>query len=144
MLLVLLCACATPAGAQMYRYIDENGVTVYSQVPPPSGDATRITPDPPPSAAERGAAIERLRERLESDFDRRTEAEKQAEQAAAEAARAEVRDKNCRAARTNLETLNNLGGRFLTLPDGRTVKPDDAQRQRLIDDARGHVRENCD
>jgi hypothetical protein len=134
----------TPAGAQMYRYVDENGVTVYSQVPPRSVDATEIQPDPGPSAAARNAALQRLRRQLESDFDRRSEAKRQAEQQAEEAARAEVRANNCHAARTNLDTLQNLGARHLELPDGRVVTPGEQQRQRLIEDARAQVRENCD
>jgi hypothetical protein len=145
-LFALLCAAGYPPPtlAQLYRYVDEDGVTVYSQVPPPTGEATTITPDPGPGDAEREAAIERLRGQLESDFDRRTEAERRTGEEATEAADAERRAKNCSAARTNLERLTNLGGRYLTLPDGRMVKPDAEQQQRLIEQARGQIQDNCD
>ncbi len=143
-LALLVAVAAAPARAQMYRYVGENGVTTYSQVPPPTGDATEMTPDPGPSQAERDAATQRLRQQLESDFDRRTERELAAEKDAAEAADAEVRAKNCSAARTNLTTLSNLGVHYLNLPDGRTLKPNEAERQGLIEEARRQIRDNCD
>lgn len=140
----LLAVGAADAPAQIYRYVDESGETVYSQVPPPTDDATKIIPDPGPSEAETRAATERLRRQLEIDFDRRDEAKRQAEVQAKEAQSASERAKNCSAARRNLDTLTNLGGRFLALPDGRTVKPDAAQQQQLIDEAREQVQAFCD
>jgi hypothetical protein len=140
----LLAVGAADAPAQIYRYVDETGETVYSRVPPPTGDATKITPDPGPSEAETQAATERLRRQLETDFDRRHEAKRQAELEAKEAQSASERAEACSAARRNLDTLSNLGGRFLTLPDGRTVKPDAAQQQRLIDEAREQIQQFCD
>lgn len=139
-----LLAWHTGTAAQIYRYVDENGEVVYSQTPPPNGDATTITPDPGPGDAEAAAALERLRRQLEDQFDRRGAGERAAEEAAGQAARAEQRKKNCQAARTNLSTLQNLGGSYLELPDGRVVAPDAGQRRRLIEDAQGHIRDNCD
>jgi hypothetical protein len=34
--------------AEVYKWVDEDGVTHYSQQPPPSGTPTIITPDAPP------------------------------------------------------------------------------------------------
>ncbi|WP_082674252.1 DUF4124 domain-containing protein [Thiohalocapsa sp. ML1] len=140
----LLALGAAGAVAQIYRYVDESGETVYSQMPPPAGDATKITPDPGPSEAETRAATERLRRQLEIDFDRRHEAERQAKLEAEEQQTAKERADACRAARRNLDTLSNLGGRFLALPDGRTVKPDPAQQAQLIEEARQQIEALCD
>lgn len=147
--LLAMLACFTllwsvAALGEVYRYVDENGVTVYSQTPPPSGEAASMTPDPGPSATETAAALERLRRQLETDFDRRYTREKRAEHAAEEAARAEQRAAACAAARTNLRTLTNLGAAYLELPDGTLVGPTREQRQRLIEQTRGQVRDLCD
>lgn len=51
---------ATPALAQVYKWVDEDGVTHYSQQPPPGGEAQVINPDislpdePPPGASGNG------------------------------------------------------------------------------------------
>ena len=140
----VLALLAAPAPAQIYRYVDENGETVYSQIPPPQQDAVEITPDPGPSDAESAAAVERLRRQLEIDFDRRHEAKRQAGLKAEDAKNAELRSKNCDAARQNLDTLTNLGARFLSLPDGQTVKPDAAQQARLMEEAREQIKQFCD
>jgi hypothetical protein len=132
------------ASAEIYRYVDDNGEVVYSQTPPPNGDATTITPAPGPSAAAAAAARERLRRQLEERFDRRSAEDRAAEEAAQEAARAEQRKQNCRAARTNLTTLQNLGPRRLELPDGRVVRPNAEQHHRLIEDSQRHIRDHCD
>jgi hypothetical protein len=139
-----LLAWQITASAEIYRYVDENGEVVYSQTPPPDGNATTITPAPGPSAAEAAAARERLRRQLEERFDRRSAEDRAAEEAEQEAARAEQRKQNCRAARTNLTTLQNLGPRRLELPDGRVVRPNAEQHRRLIEDAQGHIRDHCD
>lgn len=45
---VLLSITASAGAAQVYKWIDEDGVTHYSQQPPPSGTPTVITPDTAP------------------------------------------------------------------------------------------------
>ncbi|WP_067563672.1 DUF4124 domain-containing protein [Halofilum ochraceum] len=51
----LLSLIPAVAMAEVYKWVDEDGVTHYSQQPPPSGTPTVITPDaaPPTDTAER-------------------------------------------------------------------------------------------
>jgi hypothetical protein len=42
--------------AEVYKWVDEDGVTHYSQQPPPQGSATMITPDAPADTASGGDA----------------------------------------------------------------------------------------
>lgn len=144
--LVLAAPAALPAAAaQLYRYVDENGVTVYSQTPPPGGEAAAITVDAAaPSAADAAAAREQLREEIERDFDARNEAARAAEEAAEQAAAAKARAENCEAARTNLATLTDLGARVLQMPDGSVTRISDEEREALMRKAEMEIEDLCD
>jgi hypothetical protein len=62
---------APVASPPLYRWTDENGITVYSERPPPGAEATRLIPDPGPSPEESERAQQRIRSLVEQDYDRR-------------------------------------------------------------------------
>jgi hypothetical protein len=170
--LALFIAASRPARAEIYRYVDADGVTVYSQSPPPaalasgarsesgsesgpesgsgsesgseSGTPTTITPDRGPSSAEVAAAQARLKQQLERDLDRREEERRLAQETAQNEARAKQRASACAAARGNLQTLQNLGSKRLRLPDGSSIRPSAEQRAQHMDEARQQIRALCD
>lgn len=147
-ILALLAALsgATPQAVlgQPYRYVDENGITVYSQLPPPGAEAATVEIPPAPSDADVSAARERLRGQIEQQFDQCLEqagaAEAQAQQAAAAAQRAEA----CAAARQNRQTVQDLGARMLRMPDGSLSRIGDDERQAMLDEADRQIAELCD
>lgn len=49
-LALILCFASTGSNARIYRWVDDNGVTVYTQIPPQDRDAEEIAPPTPPSA----------------------------------------------------------------------------------------------
>jgi len=132
-----------PALAEMYRWVDEDGVTVYSQRPPPDAPATTIAPPPKPSEAETMRAFERLKDQFVRDFDAKEEEKKQAEDQAKQAKDQAMRDLNCTAARKNLETLQNLGARRLLTPDGEYRRLSDEERAKGIAEMRKAIEDNC-
>jgi hypothetical protein len=154
--LALFTAASRPVQAEIYRYVDDDGVTVYSQSPPPvalgsgaesgsaSGAAITITLDPGPSSAEAAAAHERLRQQMERDLDRRETQRRSAEETAERKAHANSRANACAAARGNLQTLQTLGTKRLKLPDGSSIRPSAEQRAQRMDEARQQIRELCD
>ena len=94
-----------PAQAQSYRWVDENGNVVYSQLPPPGGrEATEIAPPPPPAETPEQAS-QRLQEALQQSADRHEDQELADKKAAKEAATAADAAKRCQAARQNLQNL---------------------------------------
>jgi len=115
-------ACAPAAGArELYRWVDETGTTVYSQLPPPTGTpATRVEPRAGPQDATVQEALERLRGELEQDFDQRDQQARDAAAASKRAAEQATRQSNCEAARKNLETLKTHGGGRLRTTDGKS------------------------
>lgn len=142
-LLAALLSCSAADGA-MYRWVDENGVTVYSQTAPVGGNAVRIDRQAGPSEAEQEAARVRLQEQLEQAQDAE-EAKKAAEaEAAAQREEAERRFTACEAARHNLETLRNLGPRMVRTPDGEYRRMSEDEVAAGIEQAQNQVEEYCD
>jgi hypothetical protein len=132
------------AVAASYRYVDEQGRTVYSQTPPPGQEAERLRLDPGPPPGETEAARQRLKGQLERDLDQRWEEDRAAEEQAAAATRARQRAETCSAARKNLKTLQTLGARMLRLPDGEVIRVGEDEREEMMDEARRQMEDNCD
>jgi len=130
--------------AELYRWVDETGTTVYSQLPPPgTTPAATIKPDAGPKPEQGTAARERLRDQVAEDFDQRDQQARDAEAAGKQAAEQAARQTNCEAARKNLETLKNHGGGRLRTPDGKTgfLSKDDLAAQQA--QARRQIEDNC-
>lgn len=132
-----------PASSGVYRWVDENGVTVYSQNAPPAGDAVRIKPRPGPSAADQAAAQERLKAQLEQSMDAEEERRQAEEEQAKEAEQAAAKADACKAARANLETLQNLGNRMVRTADDRYLRLSEEEVAAKIKEAQTQVDEYC-
>jgi hypothetical protein len=130
--------------AKMYRWVDADGVTVYSQQPPPDAAATRIAPDAAPSEAETQRAIERVNRINNERFDRRDDAARQAEETARQEQEQSTRRANCDAARKNLQTIDTLGARRVRTPDGEYRFLSDSERAKHRARAQVQIKENCD
>jgi hypothetical protein len=140
--LVAGCLCG-PALAGVYRWVDENGVTVYSQTAPPAGAAVRIDTQPGPSAGDQEAARERLKTQVEQSFDAEEEEKQAAEEAAKKAEEDARRAENCEAARANLDTLQNLGTRMVRTPDGRYLRLSEEEVAAKTEEAQRQIQEYC-
>lgn len=133
----ILLAASGSAGAKMYKWVDEDGVTQYTQTPPPKGDYKPVKPPPPPpsSAAQSKKDLDKRGE----EFEKRREEKAEADKKAAKDAKIEQRNKsNCATARANLEKLKT--GRRLrskekdgsikyVTEDDRTARIEKAQEQ---------------
>jgi hypothetical protein len=140
---ICVCAAATP---EMYRWVDENGVTVYSQSPPPFGDAVKIKKQRAPGADDAGATGEQRenrRRQAREESEARSEAEAGRAQQAKGAQDEPQRAANCAAARANLQTLQNLGRRMIRTPDGRVLRLSEDQVQTQIEKSQMQIEELC-
>jgi hypothetical protein len=140
--LTALCWLA-PALGKTYRWVDENGVTVYSQSPPPEGTtATEVQPPPPPATPSDEAWQKLNQQRLklqDAREDRELELEKKRKQQAEE----EKRRKNCEIARKNLERLEGPPIRLMRTPSGDYQPMTEEERQAKREEARAQVKEYC-
>lgn len=137
-----LMLCAPLQAGEIYKWVDEEGVTHYSQQPPPSGEAARVGVDRPPDEE-----IERERremqetgERLEARREERREAEQQAQEKAAER---EQREQRCADLRSTLKKLTE--NRRLLVPDGDgdVRRLPEEERQQRVAERRRQIEEEC-
>ncbi|WP_428603431.1 DUF4124 domain-containing protein [Sedimenticola sp.] len=135
--LLLAISCIGVAEARMYRWVDENGTTVYSQSPPPSGKAAEIKvhvapPAPPKSDATRTPNADEAKP--EADSPSKEEI----------AASNKIKSENCTAARYNLNLYTNLGKKLVKTPDGLYKRLTEEERQQKIKDSQNQIKEFCD
>lgn len=128
---------------EIYKWVDEDGVTHYSQQPPPSGDAARVGVDrPPEEEIERERQeMEETGERLDARREERREAEQQARK---EAGEREERERRCEDLRSSLKKLTE--NRRLLVPDGDggVRRLPEEERQQRVAERRRQIEEECD
>ncbi len=128
---------------EIYKWVDEEGVTHYSQQPPPSGDATRVGVDTPSEeeVQRERQEMEEIGERLEAQREERRETEEQAREDASER---EQREQRCADLRSSLEKLTE--NRRLLVPDGEggvRRLPEEERRERVAE-RRRQIEEECE
>jgi hypothetical protein len=126
------------AEARMYRWVDDSGMTVYSQSPPPSGEATEIkvntsTAAPPPTPSTEGqvkeaAAPEKPTGPTKAEIEESNK----------------IKAENCKAATNNLTLYENLGNKLVKTPDGLYKRLTEEERQQKIQESKKGIEEYCD
>jgi hypothetical protein len=140
MLLVGFLGVAIPAGATMYKWVDDKGQTIYSDQPPPPSVKSEIVQAPPPPANPNA-----LKEMINAETEmklrekQRIEKAKQAEKARADA---EKKQEMCTAARDRIQVLQR-GDLYRALPDGSRALLDPETRRRETEEAQKTIREKC-
>ncbi|MGM0563255.1 MAG: DUF4124 domain-containing protein [Pseudomonadota bacterium] len=135
---------ANTAWAKMYKWVDDEGQTHYTQTPPPeyAREQGSVAPPPPPSESPEKAAerFEKMRKNLQEDI----EAEQKAEEEQKESRKAakEQADR-CKKAKTWLRQLENNARLREVNEDGEYVVLDDSVRQERLDKARELVKKEC-
>ncbi len=147
---MLVCAglllTLTPVSAEMYKWTDATGQTVYSQNPPTQRDFTRIGAPTEKNAVTTRAVTEQqkhLEQRLREMYDRREDQELAAKKLAEQRAETKRRKANCTAATRNLQGLQALGRRRIKASDGNYYRPSEEKRQQMITEARARIKTYC-
>ena len=131
LLILVVATFSTQTFSRSFRWVDENGVTVYSQIPPESGDAVEISPPPPPSQPETPASQQE------------GSAEDGGEDDVA-AQNADIRKRNCEAAKHNLNIYENLGNRKLRGADGTARSLSNEEKAQRIEATKKQIQAFCD
>jgi hypothetical protein len=136
------CACAW---ADTYKWVDEKGVTHYSESPPPDGKSTKVEIKPPPPEAKEPAGAANWKEK-ELDFRVRRLEKERAEQEGKERAdqTAAQRTSRCTSARRQLAIYEEQVPVFKRNERGERVYVEDKDRAGEIEKWRQAVRQNCD
>lgn len=130
------------AQAAMYKWVDENGVTQYSQYKPQGKDAEVMVPPPPPAEDPEGA-----QQQLETTLQKQAEQDKAEATAEDEQAKSEERtkliEKNCQTARDNLAKLTAGGRKRIVGPDGVATYLTEEDHQAKIAEAEQNIEKYC-
>ena len=123
----------TAATGEIYHWVDDQGVTHYSQTPAPSGTVTRLA-EPAPDPVGNSDTLERMNQQLEQMQERQeVRREQEAEQREDEQLQAR-RQANCEAAKRNLDILG---------PTRRLIKTPGEDYRRLTEEERqARIREH--
>ena len=139
--LVILCLLIPSLSeADAYKWVDDDGKTNYTQIPPPPGYESEIVQEASSPAVTPALPATVLQERFE---EKQKEKENDAAVAGQERKNAEIMQLNCDAATRNLTVLEQEGQRRYMNADGELLRPTDEERQELIDQAKQQIKKYC-
>ncbi|MCM8613811.1 DUF4124 domain-containing protein [Accumulibacter sp.] len=153
LLFVLLIATTAASRSEVYKWVDEKGVTHFSELPPPGQAAARprqqpAAPQQPlPTSATGGDDLRpaaKTWQQKETEFrqrqiERDAAARKQEEREEA----AKRRQHDCMLARKSLEDLQNANAVSRYDQQGQRVYLDDGERAKLIQHRRQEIEARC-
>lgn len=133
---------ATPIQAAMYKWVDENGQTVYSQTPPPSGKqgAERIKAPPRPPS---NTAQQKTQDNAATSGERRNEKKTQEEDKKKSQQAEANRKKHCDEMRQDIETLTTKPVVRRTGEDGESAVLTAEEREADIKVLRERLKKEC-
>lgn len=140
--LILAISWLGVAEARMYRWVDEDGTTVYSQSPPPSGEAAEIKINTAPPSPASQTATDTAPDSASPESAQNPAAEGPSKEEIAESNR--IKAENCAAARSNLDLYTNLGNKLLKTPDGLYKRLTEEERQQKMEESKALIGEFCD
>jgi hypothetical protein len=139
--LAIACAFAPLAGADLYKYVDKDGKTVYSDQPPANVESQQLHVNTGVSTSSGGAksAVERDKE-LEKG---REAARDKAKKADAEANNAKVAEQKCAAAQATYKTYQDGGKLFRYTKDGERELLNDDEIEAKRKESKQDMDEAC-
>ena len=139
--LVSLMLLPLAAAAEMYKWVDEKGRTVYSEQPPPDGKGTKLDIRTSPGSA---APTDWKQKEIDSRQSRITKEQQEQNQKAQEQNQMTARKQNCIESQRQLNIAQTPRPVFQVNEKGEKVYLDDKERQREIDGWAANVKKYCD
>jgi hypothetical protein len=128
------------AAAQMYKWIDEKGVTHYSETPPPDGKAAKVDIRPATGASSTSAGGDWKQKELDSKQQRiQKDQNEQQEQKQSSA-----RYNNCAEAQRQLAIAQQPRPLYQVNDKGEKISLDDKDRDREIAGWQANVKKYCE
>jgi molecular chaperone GrpE (heat shock protein) len=130
------------AAAQLYKYVDKDGKTVYSDQPPPNTASKQVNVQSGPAAAPAAGPKSAVEKDKDLEKSRKEAREKQDKQAKA-AQKDQEAEQRCAQARTAFQSYSD-GGRLYKYNDkGERVFMDDAEIEAARERSRKDMDEAC-
>lgn len=130
------------SSAEIYKWVDENGVTQYTQTPPPKGDFKNIKAPPKPAIAP-SEAKRQLQDKVDAYDERRTDAAKSDEEADKLRADTAKRQADCAQSKKNLEYFQSHSRIKYTGKDGNVTILPEEERQKKMATMRDNIKKLC-
>ncbi|NOX08491.1 MAG: DUF4124 domain-containing protein [Gammaproteobacteria bacterium] len=138
----LLLLLLSPAQATIYKWVDNEGTTQYTQAPP-IGRASTIVPRPVPSdisSEEARTSLLKAQQKLKEWSQQRKEKKLQQK---IDIVKQEQLIQQCRQARIDLANLGNAARQRFRTAEGEYVRLSEEQRRRLRQQLRDKIEKNC-
>ena len=129
--------------AAMYRWVDGDGVTHFSQIAPTSG-SFEVIEAPSARAGSEQETLNDLNRQWQEMQDREAARKEAATEKKTEQEHAALRQENCQTARHNLEILQGPPNRLIKTAEGGYRRLTEEERQERIDQAREVMEKNCE
>lgn len=142
-LLWVSCCTIEPAAAQVYKWVDERGVTHYGERPPQGQTARPVVTTPSTGPGTSRAKPESSQDWQDRNIEfqkRRIQRERQAE---SDKNAAKERQQRCILAKDELRQMESAGRLYDLNQKGERVYLDDTARKAAIENARQFVATNC-
>lgn len=144
-MLLAVCAAFVPAAHAMYKWVDEKGVTHYSETPPPDGKAQKVEIKPSGPPAGSAARPDAWKQRELDSRQQRLQREQQDEYDKAKQHNESATRKNrCNQAKRELQVLETQVPVYTLNEKGERVYLDDKDRASEIEEWKRHIRTYCD
>lgn len=125
----------------MYKWVDKEGNTHYTQQPPPAGiESEKLNPPPAFDSSEAVKTLEEQQEYLDTEREKREKHKKALQRAADDKARLK---KNCDSNRARLKSLTDKPRVMSVQADGSVIRLTEEKRQEEIAKAEKAIKEFC-
>jgi len=128
------------AGADIYKWVDEEGNVVYSQQPPVGKEAETIKA---PASIRSEEALQNLRDLKINNAKVDKEKKKQLEEKKQAVEESRVNEENCKKGEAMLASFSTRPTVQLVQEDGSRVRATEAERQQRIAESRAIIKEFC-
>ncbi|MGZ5035618.1 MAG: DUF4124 domain-containing protein [Usitatibacter sp.] len=132
------------AAAQMYKWVDEKGVTHYSETLPPDTKGTKVDVRPAAGDVAPVPPTDWRQKELDARQQRIQKEQKEEQQRLQEAKQAAARHNTCLRAQRGLNTLQAGRAVYEVNEKGERVYFDDKRREREIAELQADVKKYCD
>jgi len=147
LIIAVACLAAPIASAELYKYVDKDGKTVYSDQPPVNLDSKQMNIQSRPGTAGAPVTTPPAAPKTAVDRDRdlqkgRDEARERSKKSDDSAKQAQAQEQACAQAKDNFQTYQD-GGRITKFKDGERVYLSDEEIEREREKSKREMDEAC-
>ena len=141
--LVCLLGISPVSQARMFKWVDADGNTHYTQTPPPEGIAKEELNLPASAKLDNTEAVKAFEDQQNKKQELAGENEKEQKLQDRSAEHTALKKENCRKARAKLENVQNTGRIRAVDEYGNIVRASEEERQRRITEAQENIKKWC-